>query len=77
MRNLLPLLLLFSSCTGIIDTEMPRVEVHAFATVYATRDAVNVIATEGLRATTHPGKIYAFGTYAFQVELYQKIHIVN
>jgi hypothetical protein len=74
MKRLLPLLLLFSSCDPF-DARISQLT--GYVPVYATRDAVNTITVEPARATTHPGKVYAYGVYLFQIEQNEGIHIID
>lgn len=76
MKRLLPLLFFFCSCDWTA-TDMAPGAMTAYVPVYASRETVNAIATEGVRATTKPGKIYAYGAYLFQVEQYEGIHIID
>jgi len=47
-----------------------------YAPVYVTRQEAEV-SVEAVRPTVHPGKIYAYGSYLFQVEQNQGIHIID
>jgi hypothetical protein len=76
MRRLLPcLLILLSSCVWE-GGDLRSVNL-GFAPVYAPRTTANTITTEPARPTAQPGKIYAYGTYAFQVDQYKGIHIID
>jgi|GEM_PF-286068 len=78
MRRLWPLLLCLPvfSCQPRGEAEPPA-QTLGFAPVYASRQVVNTITTEPPKATSKPGKIYAYGTYLFQVEQMEGIHIIN
>lgn len=75
MKRFFPLLLFFCSCEWAGDMQMGQTT--GYVPVYAAREVVNTISSEPARATVHPGKIYAYGAYLFQVEQYEGIHIVN
>lgn len=65
---------------GIISCEPgPRADysVIGYAPVYTSRQEANAISNETVRSTTHPGKIYAYGNYLFQVEQNEGIHIID
>lgn len=64
---------------GLISCEPRRNDITTtgYVPVYATRQAVNTITTEPVKATVHPGKIYAYGNYLFQVEEKEGIHIID
>ena len=65
---------------GIVSCDPhPREDfaVIGFAPVYATGQSATAISNEAIRTTTHPGKIYAFGSYLFQVEQNEGIHIID
>jgi hypothetical protein len=52
-------------------------DIPGYAPIYASQQVANTIVVEGTRATTRPGKIYAYGNYLFQVEENQGIHIID
>lgn len=76
MKRLLPLLFFFGSCNWA-DGGLQTGQVSGYRPVYASPDAANAIATEAARPTLKPGKIYAYGSYLFQVEQNEGIHVVN
>ena len=69
-------LLCLSSCEPF-DTAPFDGEVDAYVPVYAALTEINAIAVEPARPTDQAGKIYAYGAYIFQNELYKGIHIIN
>jgi hypothetical protein len=72
--------LLFIVVIGIISCDpVPREDfaVMGYAPVYATNQAATSVSNEAIRSTTHPGKIYAYGNYLFQVEQNEGIHIID
>ncbi|MGZ8538937.1 MAG: hypothetical protein ACXWV9_11770, partial [Flavisolibacter sp.] len=72
--------LLFLMIIGIASCESgPREDlaVMGYAPVYFTSQGATDISNEAIRATTHPGKIYAYGIYLFQVEQNEGIHIID
>lgn len=77
MKRLLSLLLLFLSSCDPFGARISDSGFQGYAPVYASRTTVNTITNEAARATTHPGKIYAYGAYVFQVEQYEGIHIID
>ena len=69
-------LLLLNSCDPIESAPFEG-EVDAFVPVYSPLIDINSIAVEAARPTDQAGKIYAYGTFIFQNELYKGIHIIN
>jgi hypothetical protein len=77
MKHFLPLLLiLFCSCDRF-GANSDFGQLQGYAPVYASRQVVNTITTEPSRPTLRPGKIYTYGSYLFQVEQNEGIHIIN
>jgi hypothetical protein len=77
MKQLLPLFVFFiCSCERSGSVDDPG-QLQGYVPVYASRQVVNTITTEPAKPTVHPGKIYAYGTYLFQVEQNEGIHIIN
>ncbi len=77
MKYCLPLLLiLFCGCNRFgsgADVE----QVSGFVPVYTSKQVINTITNEAAKPTVHPGKIYAYGVYLFQVENNEGIHIID
>lgn len=75
MRYLYLLLsiLLFSCDTHIIDNG----RITAYVPIYVSKDEANFIGAGTAKPTVLPGKIYAYGTYLFQVEQNHGIHIID
>jgi hypothetical protein len=72
--------LLLLIVTGIVSCDpsfQDNYTVQGYVPVYASREAASSISTEVIRQTTHPGKIYAYGNYLFQVEQNEGIHIID
>ncbi len=78
MRRLLPLplLLLLGACTDMTNTGdiMPAL---AFAPVYASVEWDAPVEMQPAKPTVTAGKIYAFRDFAFQVDQYNGIHIIE
>jgi hypothetical protein len=75
MKYLLFLLIIaVASCDPRSQNDSP---LRGYAPVYATRQAANAISTEPVKTTSHPGKIYAYSNYLFQVEQNEGIHIID
>lgn len=65
-----------ASCeTTVSDSPPPTLT--GYAPVYASATDLTAINVAAPRATTRPGKIYAYGAYAFQVEQGTGIHIID
>jgi hypothetical protein len=77
MRYCIPLLALFLYACQPADMRENNFDVMGYSPVYANAQTVNTIAVEPAKATTHPGKIYAYSTYLFQVEENEGIHIID
>lgn len=72
--------LFFLLLSGMFACDPHREEmnrVSGWAPVYASAQTTNAIGAETTRATIHPGKIYAYGQYLFQVEQNEGIHIID
>jgi hypothetical protein len=52
-------------------------QVRGYAPIYASVQSVNAISNDGVKPTEHPGKIYAYGNYLFQVEQNEGIHVID
>lgn len=50
---------------------------HIYVPVYSTLSAVHQYAVEPQKPTVQAGKIYAYGNYIFQNDLYTGIHIID
>jgi hypothetical protein len=75
MKNLMWLFaVVLVSCDPVRDENFRTV---AYVPVYATVQASKDINSESARATVHPGKIYAYGNYLFQVEQNEGIHVID
>lgn len=76
MRRLLPILLLFSACTDMnMSDDFPPGP--AFVPVYASVEWDAPVEMQPAKPTVTAGKIYAFRDYAFQVDQYKGIHIID
>ncbi|HVG40104.1 MAG TPA: hypothetical protein VM888_00735 [Chitinophagaceae bacterium] len=76
MKRLIPLLALFiSACTT--DDAPPMGQTMAFVPIYTTLGVQKDIKVEGPKPTVASGKIYAFGSYLFQVDQRTGIHIID
>ena len=76
MKRFLPLLLfLYIGC--VPDQNNWSAQMMAYVPVYASKEAVGDIGVTTSRSTTAAGKIYAYGSYLFQVEQYEGIHIID
>jgi hypothetical protein len=79
MRFYIPVLLLiiFNACT--IDTRYPNNNgnIFAYVPIYALPNEIEQIATQAPTPTINAGKIYAYGNYIFQNDLYKGYHIIN
>lgn len=75
MRRLLPLLLL-GACTNVstLDDIPPAI---TYAPVYAAIKWDAPVELLPAKPTASAGKIYAYGSYAFQVDQYTGIHIIS
>ena len=76
LLSILLLLAVLSAC----ETNLPESHsgpFQAYVPVYANPVTNEQIAIEAVRSTTQPGKIYAWGQYIFQNELYEGIHIID
>lgn len=76
ITGLLLCLLFLYSCDPIESAPFDG-EVDGFVPVYSTVADVNNISVESARPTDQAGKIYAYGAYIFQNDLYKGIHIIN
>lgn len=63
-----------AACTGSVVEGPDRTE--GYAPIYATVSPASTIAIEPAKPTSRAGKIYAYGSYAFQVEQYKGIHVI-
>lgn len=72
IRILLILLLFLSACTG---TDRDLGQAMGYVPIYANVSNSS-IGLGAVQATTHAGKIYAYGSYAFQVDQYEGIHVI-
>ena len=72
----IPILLLLDSCS-IVSTldEMPPA--ITYAPVYAAVKWDAPVELKPVKPTATAGKIYAYGTYAFQIDQYAGIHIIG
>jgi hypothetical protein len=68
--------MLLGACIGRVDSP-PQENVEAYVPVYASTTALENIEVTTVRSTTKAGKIYAYGNYIFQNELYEGIHIID
>ncbi|MDF2193628.1 hypothetical protein [Paraflavitalea sp. CAU 1676] len=72
-----PLAFLLSACVGIVDPPAPDGEQQAWVPVYATPAAMQAIDITAARPTLKPGKIYSYGSYVFQNEIQEGVHIID
>jgi hypothetical protein len=52
-------------------------KISGYAPIYASKEDANFVGTVPVRPTVHPGKIYAYGNYLFQIEQNEGIHIID
>jgi hypothetical protein len=79
MRIITPVILslwLFAVACDPDNTRLPGKNIQAWVPVYIQPSPATV-AVEGVRATTKAGKIYAWGSFIFQNELNEGIHIID
>ena len=57
--------------------ENDNLQTLAYVPVYASVQASTNISAGPVKATTHAGKIYAYGNYLFQVEQNEGIHVID
>ncbi|HUQ64512.1 MAG TPA: hypothetical protein VM101_00025 [Flavitalea sp.] len=74
--------LLFLCVLGIVscettDREPVSQQVTGYAPVYATQQVASSITSQPVKASVHPGKIYAYNNYIFQVEQNEGIHVID
>lgn len=69
--------LLLGACTPDVDPPTPATETQAWVPVYANPVELQSIDVGAVRATTRPGKIYSYGSYVFQNEQQQGVHIID
>ncbi|MEJ7739799.1 MAG: hypothetical protein WKF97_20425 [Chitinophagaceae bacterium] len=70
------LLVFLVSCTPS-NSDPTEGQVDGYAPVYAFATDVTNISLEASRTTGSAGKIYAFGNFLLQNDLYQGIHIID
>jgi hypothetical protein len=76
MKRYLPLLaLFFAACT--IEPSGPPGTMMAYVPIYQTTTVYNDINVQGPQPTINAGKIYAYGSYLFQVDQQRGIHIID
>ncbi len=68
--------LLLGACIGRVDPPTGE-NIEAYVPVYASATDLENIEVTAVRSTTKAGKIYAYGNYIFQNELYEGIHIID
>jgi len=75
------LILLFSISLFLYACDPAKDEligtVDAYVPVYSSIAEINQISVEPQKQTLHAGKIYAYGDYIFQNDLYSGIHIID
>ncbi len=77
MRFILLLLIVAAaSCNSFTNGEMTPSQIQGYAPVYASASLYDSIAVQPAKTTVSAGKIYAFGSYIFQVDQQRGIHIV-
>jgi hypothetical protein len=64
------------SCNPKVD-RLDSHQIRAMVPIYSTQQSANVIGVEAAKPTLHPGKIYAYGNYIFQIEESLGIHIID
>ncbi|MDQ3682308.1 MAG: hypothetical protein M3352_04440 [Bacteroidota bacterium] len=77
MKRFLPLLFIMLYSCDRFGSNSETGQLQGYAPIYASRQVVNTITTQSVRPTVRPGKIYAYGSYLFQVEQNEGIHIIN
>ncbi|HUR12805.1 MAG TPA: hypothetical protein VM012_15620 [Flavitalea sp.] len=74
---LLPGLFFFLSSCDPLESTLLEGEVDAYVPVYANAQNINQITVEAAQPVEHAGKIYVYGNYLFQNDLYKGIHIID
>lgn len=74
---LIGIALLLGACTPDVNSPTPAGDVQAWVPVYANTSSLQSIDVGDVRATTRPGKIYSYGSYVFQNELQEGVHIID
>jgi len=69
-------LLILTGCVIEPDTERTPDSIMGLAPVYATTTSYQSIELQAPKPTTHAGKIYAYGSYVFQAEQNEGVHII-
>jgi hypothetical protein len=79
MRNILILIscIWLTSCIKDTNKAAAPTEVNAYIPVYALPNTLEQITVETAIPTLNAGKIYVYGNYIFQNELYKGFHIIN
>jgi hypothetical protein len=82
MRRITPVILalaLLAACRpdNINAGSSDAHDVQAYVPVYAQVNNLPAVGVEAVRATNKAGKIYAYGSYIFQNELNEGIHIID
>jgi LVIVD repeat len=54
-----------------------QTQITGYAPIYISKQDAGFIGTVPSKPTVHPGKIYAWGNYLFQVEQNEGIHIID
>jgi hypothetical protein len=65
------------SCVKEVENQNNIGMVNAYVPVYAMPNEIEQITVEPITATVNAGKIYAYGNYIFQNELYKGFHVIN
>jgi hypothetical protein len=68
-------LLILVSCTTR-DVDPAPENIRGFAPIYANASTSQTVEVQAPKATTHAGKIYAYGNYIFQAEENEGVHII-
>jgi len=77
MKRYFPILLFLLCSCELNQSSQELGQVQGYIPVYASRDVINTIITEISRPTVRPGKVYAYGSFLFQVEQNEGIHIID
>ena len=72
------LILIAVVCLAACEQHLPEMnQVRGYAPVYSSLASTQTISRVSVHSTVHPGKIYAYEQYLFQVEENEGIHIID
>jgi hypothetical protein len=77
MKRIFILLLVISTSCQFAEADLQTQQVVGYVPVYASQETITALAPGPAQPTIHPGKIYAYGAYLFQVEQFKGIHIID